>query len=711
MDAPSDASAAALATTRDSEIPTSIGPSTSHTHHNVSTYQDLEARTDLCETCRSIDFDVYFERSVQPYSKNLFADLYRWSTLCYLSHITPLSGCSLCDFIFNLREDGMDLKELRCFEVVGFSFTGYFCPPTSHEKQPFPGSQNVFAFGLMDSSQKYLEPRYALRSFTVEDCRKEAGGGRLTRIRKTSGQIEWHNLKEWLRYCENHHQEFCLSGEFVPGLTVIDCNTSQIVKLPSKDAPYCALSYLWGKNEGVDFTHATQGHLGAMPQTIQDSITATKELGYRYLWVDRYCIPQNDAEEKMRLIHGMGMIYKHAALTLIAAAGDSPDYGLPGVTLGLRRARDSIEIGRWVLTPQHVDVKEAVQMSKWNSRGWTYQEALLSCRRLVFTNSQVYFQCQKMHAFESMPLALDRVDTWLPPNPMCLVFPLGGIGSQISDIAPILHQYYLRHLSYDADVLNGISGILQAYEQKYRQMRFLLGLPILGIGYVGREYWTRVLMAAVMWTGIFPARRRRDFPSWTWAGWAPHRSSHHFKLDWPYLDINSLSYPAIGVWDARARFKLHFADGTEMAWENNPSATVDYAKLEKVGPRLEICAFTFKVKCLEYHERGNVFVTMRSEHYPWLFQATITGLQVSKDELMGMDLQAVIMVSKMNLLSGRNSTALMLVKHTKEDSCYERVAVIEDICLARSDLDSEWVMSEERLMRLTRAQEKTITLQ
>lgn len=48
-----------------------------------------------------------------------------------------------------------------------------------------------------------------------------------------------------------------------------------------------------------------------------------------YLWADRYCIPQMRRANTTRL--PTWIIYT-AELTVIAAAGENADYGLPGVS-------------------------------------------------------------------------------------------------------------------------------------------------------------------------------------------------------------------------------------------------------------------------------------------------------------------------------------------------------------------------------------------
>jgi len=48
--------------------------------------------------------------------------------------------------------------------------------------------------------------------------------------------------------------------------------------VPATSDRYVTLSYVWGKDSSSE----------EMPLVVRDSITVTKKLGYRYLWVDRY---------------------------------------------------------------------------------------------------------------------------------------------------------------------------------------------------------------------------------------------------------------------------------------------------------------------------------------------------------------------------------------------------------------------------------------
>jgi hypothetical protein len=140
-----------------------------------------------------------------------------------------------------------------------------------------------------------------------------------------------------------------------------------------------------------------------LPPTIEDAITVVECLGLNYLWIDRYCINQQNDEEKLVQLPKMNQIYEASEVTIVAAAGSDPSYGLPGVSTRKRKSRQiSGKVGNYELRSTLNDPCEAMETSVWNMRGWTYQEALLSRRCLVFTENQIYFECLGMHCFESL---------------------------------------------------------------------------------------------------------------------------------------------------------------------------------------------------------------------------------------------------------------------------------------------------------------------
>ncbi|KAK0724499.1 hypothetical protein B0H67DRAFT_107151 [Lasiosphaeris hirsuta] len=55
------------------------------------------------------------------------------------------------------------------------------------------------------------------------------------------------------------------------------------------------------------------------------------------------------------------------------------------------------------------DPHKSIRGSRWSTRGWTFQEAVLSRRRLVFTAELVYFECSAMNCHKSLTTPLDLI--------------------------------------------------------------------------------------------------------------------------------------------------------------------------------------------------------------------------------------------------------------------------------------------------------------
>src|ERR1700712_139735 len=68
--------------------------------------------------------------------------------------------------------------------------------------------------------------------------------------------------------------------------------------------------------------------LNDIPLTCRDAIRVTYKLGYKYLWIDAFCIIQDDEADKSRELVKMGDIYRYALFTIYAKASSSSQSGL-----------------------------------------------------------------------------------------------------------------------------------------------------------------------------------------------------------------------------------------------------------------------------------------------------------------------------------------------------------------------------------------------
>jgi hypothetical protein len=103
--------------------------------------------------------------------------------------------------------------------------------------------------------------------------------------------------------------------------------------------------------------------------------------------------------EQIEQIVLMGRIYGGSMPSLVAAHGVDANADLPGTLLGSRHilqhfATFEKQNNRVALMTGQPLYEDMMNVSVWNTRGWTFQEKLLSRRCLIFTTEQTYFACK-----------------------------------------------------------------------------------------------------------------------------------------------------------------------------------------------------------------------------------------------------------------------------------------------------------------------------
>ena len=443
--------------------------------------------------------------------------------------------------------------------------------------------------------------------------------------RRLLDTVDFPQLKAWVDNCRNNHRICGLIER--PSLTshfrLIDCQTRTLVSFGAEEeTDFVTLSYLWGKPKEHESEKEAQLPASfsvwqsenslpvALPKVIQDSMTVVLELGYRYLWVDRYCIPQGGDSDSIQvraeMIARMGSIYAGSAFTIIDAAGDGPEHGLAGVSAGTRSVQPAIALddNRFIVgigTPG-----ENIRLSTWQTRGWTFQEAVLSRRRLAFTHGQAYFQCHEMQCTESLsanvPFDLgivtgavyppyqhdgqddyDRDDLYEP-----------WVTMQMREAFGYIQRYAGRKFTYSGDAHDAFHGIIELFKFQNPPLYFLQGLTIIcpapkdnvsypprrnsenQDGVVGPSEEMEELAFALSWHFEFdpvtaihyepPSMVRRiQFPSWTWLGWEDCPTDHVFHL---FKDTTQYKFAAL---IAKSYYlqsaEIRYADGTTVPWD------------------------------------------------------------------------------------------------------------------------------------------------
>ncbi|RWA11278.1 hypothetical protein EKO27_g3823 [Xylaria grammica] len=329
-------------------------------------------------------------------------------------------------------------------------------------------------------------------------------------------KIDWSMVRGWVDSCVKHTADGIVSRYDKAGdlhLRAVDVIDGCVVDLPPR-AQYVALSYAWGKDQRVKLQTdnllqlSSKGYLrsdfGRPSKTIVDATHVVRSLGYRYLWVDALCIIQDDAASIQQNVMEMDRVYSHALFTIVAAAGMDANHGLPGVSPETPRIQNQ---HRAIVNGLHIAnrLQSDINSTWWNTRGWTYQERVLSSRLLFFSEVQVEYRCEDNCSFqEQFHDAYRQASFSLFDSISNLDFTDTNL---FTVYANAVTEYTRRSITNQMDKLKAFQGILGRLKGPF-QAPFLFGLPIL------------LFDVGLLWypTGSL-TRSNKAFPSWSWAGW------------------------------------------------------------------------------------------------------------------------------------------------------------------------------------------------
>ena len=343
-------------------------------------------------------------------------------------------------------------------------------------------------------------------------------------------------LRKWLHRCRVSHGSKCLSSTISPPshqIYLIDTEAGCLVH-KSADCRYIALSYVWGQ---IPRAHTTKSNLPALrtpgsitaeaeqlaiPRTIRDALKLVSLLGERYLWVDSFCVIQDEVDTKELQLSSMASIYANAYFTIAAAEGKDADHGISGIS-GSAEARKTddgmfrLSDGNQMIAHETGSIAFApARATTWSTRGWTFQEGLFS-RRILLFNGSVSWHCRSSVWEEDIHYPTeDQAD---PFEPRALHAPLELAYRQpqwpsLDEWDSLVWRYNIRKLTFDRDVINAFSGIAAIFQRQFNG-GLLWGIPEMLFDH------------CIIWRPLGALRRRLDndssrvsrLPSWSWAGW------------------------------------------------------------------------------------------------------------------------------------------------------------------------------------------------
>ncbi len=246
---------------------------------------------------------------------------------------------------------------------------------------------------------------------------------------------------KWLTKCDNDHTKCKASRkkDLLP-TRLIDIGDKasgdpylQITADASETlvgAKYLTLSHCWCNIqirtlEKANIEDMKKGIvMSSLPQTFQDAIRVTRELGQQYLWIDSLCIIQDSDEDWFQESSRMGDIYSNSYCTISATGAEDGSMGLFLDHKPPPAAKSSLYISanwdgevhrkyEYTGAPNH-ETKEMwereVDSAPLNQRAWVFQERFLSHRNLMFGRNCLFWECDDNRASEIFP---DSLPSWM----------------------------------------------------------------------------------------------------------------------------------------------------------------------------------------------------------------------------------------------------------------------------------------------------------
>jgi hypothetical protein len=311
-----------------------------HTQELQSLLQDPKATEGLCTICSGYGLGILHllecPASFEDPKKNPWLQPFD-------SRSQFQDDCPICKLLVSLLPEGSEAPWRICW--VGYSQfkkPGYdgiwkvpvYVPP--EEQREKKGDEMVewktqrtpvIVVAPEQEPEKWWEKRRNLYGMLLP-TRKLGEDVLLPRARLLKTQSADLTLaKSWIGSCEEAHGDRCsgiqpaetglwarfssISFAARPSdtLRVIDCRTKTRVAAPAQ-CQYAALSYVFGTDRASIPNDIAKWD--EVPVLFQDAVAATTQLGYHYLWIDFYCISDDDDDLKARQLRTMDKVYFEA---------------------------------------------------------------------------------------------------------------------------------------------------------------------------------------------------------------------------------------------------------------------------------------------------------------------------------------------------------------------------------------------------------------
>jgi hypothetical protein len=290
---------------------------------------------------------------------------------------------------------------------------------------------------------------------------------------------------------------------------------------------YTTLSHCWGSRDLACLTTRENMRFQmediaffSLPKTFQDAIFFTRRLGIRYLWIDSLCIIQDDPDDWAKEAAAMFDVYSNSHVTLAAACSQDSSGGLfrKRGAWGQFRLLEIMYRGEKFDLMAQRPMRDFRAHPNWSdkdnfrlfTRGWVFQERLISPRVLIFAQEGLMWECFTEHECESTRFMSDMATAPATNSLKTAYQQTLRTGDTAKLWRSLVSTFSGLKLSVDTDRLPAIGGIAKQIASIRSRDEYLAGL------------WSSTFLEDLMWQFSEQPFRRQPSkswlaPSWSWA--------------------------------------------------------------------------------------------------------------------------------------------------------------------------------------------------
>ena len=189
-----------------------------------------------------------------------------------------------------------------------------------------------------ESASKWYQLSADFDIFAEDDC----GSYHLDNISppdlNPDSPAAYSHVRQCIADCKKSHTK-CQAGSssYVPKRLLVVDEHDGILRIrlctSSQEVPYSTLSYVWGNSQPSRLVQANRATYEQgitdddISAVVPDAAKVKLEIGLRHLWVDAYCIIQDDDHEKEEQLAQMHDVYRGATVTIAGIASQTSTEG------------------------------------------------------------------------------------------------------------------------------------------------------------------------------------------------------------------------------------------------------------------------------------------------------------------------------------------------------------------------------------------------